>query len=226
MELNTVGYGGSTLSVERNRVLRNTYFMLALTMVPTAIGALMGVAMQFRMSPMIGFVVFMAVSFGSFYAIEKTKESAAGVFILLAYTGFMGLWLSQILQMALRFSNGAEMIAMASIGTGAIFFTLATIATVTKKDFSFIGKFLFIGLVVIILAAIANIFFQIPALSLTISAVAVMIFSGYILYDVSDIVNGGETNYVSATLRLYLDVYNLFTSLLHLIMAFTGNNRN
>jgi modulator of FtsH protease len=226
MELNTVGYGGSTLSVERNRVLRNTYFMLALTMVPTAIGALMGVAMQFRMSPMIGFVVFMAVSFGSFYAIEKTKESAAGVFILLAYTGFMGLWLSQILQMALRFSNGAEMIAMASIGTGAIFFTLATIATVTKRDFSFIGKFLFIGLVVIILAAIANIFFQIPALSLTISAVAVMIFSGYILYDVSDIVNGGETNYVSATLRLYLDVYNLFTSLLHLIMAFTGNNRN
>ena len=226
MELNTVGYGGSTLSVERNRVLRNTYFMLALTMVPTAIGALMGVAMQFRMSPMIGFVVFMAVSFGSFYAIEKTKESAAGVFILLAYTGFMGLWLSQILQMDLRFSNGAEMIAMASIGTGAIFFTLATIATVTKRDFSFIGKFLFIGLVVIILAAIANIFFQIPALSLTISAVAVMIFSGYILYDVSDIVNGGETNYVSATLRLYLDVYNLFTSLLHLIMAFTGNNRN
>lgn len=226
MELNTAGYGGSTLSVERNRVLRNTYFMLALTMVPTAIGALMGVAMQFRMSPMIGFVVFMAVSFGSFYAIEKTKESAAGVFILLAYTGFMGLWLSQILQMALRFSNGAEMIAMASIGTGAIFFTLATIATVTKRDFSFIGKFLFIGLVVIILAAIANIFFQIPALSLTISAVAVMIFSGYILYDVSDIVNGGETNYVSATLRLYLDVYNLFTSLLHLIMAFTGNNRN
>lgn len=226
MELNTAGYGGSTLSVERNRVLRNTYFMLALTMVPTAIGALMGVAMQFRMSPLIGFVVFMAVSFGSFYAIEKTKESAAGVFILLAYTGFMGLWLSQILQMALRFSNGAEMIAMASIGTGAIFFTLATIATVTKRDFSFIGKFLFIGLVVIILAAIANIFFQIPALSLTISAVAVMIFSGYILYDVSDIVNGGETNYVSATLRLYLDVYNLFTSLLHLIMAFTGNNRN
>jgi modulator of FtsH protease len=226
MQLNTTAYGSSALSTERNRVLRNTYFMLALTMVPTAIGAFLGVAMQFRMSPMMGFIVLMGISFGSFYAIEKTKESAAGVFILLGYTGFMGLWLSQMLQMALRFSNGAEMIAMAAIGTGAIFFTLATIATVTKKDFSFMGKFLMIGLVVIVLAALANIFFQIPALSLTISAVAVMIFSGFILYDVSRIVNGGETNYVSATLSLYLNIYNLFTSLLSLIMAFTGNSRD
>ncbi|MCB5196034.1 Bax inhibitor-1/YccA family protein [Deefgea salmonis] len=223
---NTTTYGNSALSAERNQVLRNTYFLLALTMLPTAAGALLGMSMQFRMSGFLGFGLFMLVSFGAFYAIEKTKESSAGVFILLGWTGFMGLWLSQILQMAMKFSNGPEMIGMAAIGTGAIFFTLATIATVTKKDFSFMGKFLFIGMVIVILASIANIFFAIPALSLTISAAVIMIFSAYILYDVSRIVNGGETNYISATLSLYLNVYNIFVSLLNIIMAFTGNSRD
>ncbi|WP_410498932.1 Bax inhibitor-1/YccA family protein [Chitinibacter sp. S2-10] len=226
MQYNSVAYGSAALSAERNRVMRNTYFLLALSMLPTAAGAILGISLQFAMSPLMGFLVFMGVSFGAFFAIEKTKESAAGVVILLAWTCFMGLWLSQILQVALKFGNGAELIGIAAVGTAAIFFTLASIATVTKKDFSFMGKFLMIGLVVLLLAAVANIFFAIPALSLTISAVAVLIFSGFILYDVSRIVNGGETNYITATLSLYLNIYNLFTSLLHLLMAFSGNSRD
>ena len=226
MQFNPAQYGGAAYAVERNRVLRNTYFLLALSMLPTAAGALLGISMHFAMSPLIGVVVFLGISFGAFFAIEKTKHSATGVVILLAWTGFMGLWLSQILQMALRFTNGASLIGMAAVGTAAIFFTLATVATVTKKDFSFMSKFLFIGVVMLILASLANLFFAIPAASLAISAVAVMIFSAYILVDVSSIVNGGETNYITATLRLYLDVYNVFVSLLNILMAFSGNNRN
>jgi FtsH-binding integral membrane protein len=127
------------------------------------------------------------------------------------------------LQAALHFSNGAQLIAMAAGGTGAIFFTLATIATVTKKDFSFMGKFLMVGLVMLILASLANMFFQIPAASLAISAISIMIFSGYILYDISQIIHGGETNYVMATLAIYLDIYNIFVNLLNLLMALAGN---
>ena len=141
---------------------------------------------------------------------------------LLLFGGFMGLMLSRILQVALGFSNGGSLIAMAAGGTGAIFFTLAGVATVTKKDFSFLGNFLFVGMAVVLLAALANAFFQIPVLSLVISAVAVLIFSAYILYDISRIVNGGEDNYISATLAVYLDIYNVFVSLLNLLMAFGG----
>ncbi|QNM97676.1 Bax inhibitor-1/YccA family protein [Chitinimonas koreensis] len=214
---------GKDLAVDRNKVLRNTYLLLALTMIPTTIGALIGVSMHFMLRGWVGPLLFLGVSFGAFFAIEKTKQSALGVVLLLAYTGFMGLWLSQYLQVALRFGNGGQLIATAAGGTAAIFFTLAGIATVTKKDFSFMGKFLFVGMVILLLAAIANIFLAIPALTLTISAVAVLIFSAYILYDVSQIVNGGQTNYVSATLQLYLDIYNVFVSLLNLLMAFSGD---
>ena len=222
----TTTYGSGALPAERLQVLRNTYFLLALTMLPTAAGALLGMSMNFRVGGFLGFGILMAVSFGAFYLIEKTKDSAMGVAILLAFKGFMGMWLSQILQSAMKFSNGAEMIGIAAIGTAAIFFTLATVATVTKKDFSFMGKFLFVGAMILLLAVVANLFFAIPALSLTISAVALVIFSAYILYDVSRIINGGETNYITATLNLYLDIYNVFTSLLHLLMAFTGGDRD
>ncbi|MDQ5918734.1 MAG: Bax inhibitor/YccA family protein, partial [Pseudomonadota bacterium] len=207
------------------RVLRNTYLMLALTMVPTVIGALIGVQLQFSFfagSPLISFLLFLGIAFGFFYGIEKTKNSPMGVVLLLGFTFFMGLMLSRILQVALGFSNGGSLIAMAAGGTGAIFFTLATVATVTKRDFSGLGKFLFVGVIVVLLAALANVFFQIPALSLAISAAAVLIFSAYILYDISRIVNGGETNYITATLAVYLDIYNVFVSLLNLLMAFSG----
>lgn len=211
--------------LQQNRVLRNTYLLLALTMLPTVVGALVGVQFKFSFfagSPLISFLIFMAVAFGFMWGIERTKDSGLGVALLLGFTFFMGLMLSRILQVALGFSNGASLIATAAGGTGAIFFTLAGVATVTKRDFSFLGKFLMIGLVVVLLASLANIFLQIPALSLTISALAVLLFSAFILHDISRIVQGGEDNYISATLAVYLDVYNLFVSLLHLLMAFTG----
>ena len=213
------------VALQQNRVLRNTYLMLALTMVPTVIGALIGVQLNFSFfagSPLISFLLFLGIAFGFFWGIEKTKNSPMGVVLLLGFTFFMGLMLSRILQVALGFSNGGTMIAMAAGGTGAIFFTLAGIASTTKRNFTGIGKFLFVGVVVLLLAALANVFFQIPALALTISAAAVMIFSAYILYDISNIVHGGETNYITATLAVYLDIYNIFVSLLNLIMAFTG----
>ncbi|MFZ4536524.1 Bax inhibitor-1/YccA family protein [Propionivibrio sp.] len=219
------GQATQEVSLQQNKVLRNTYMLLALSMIPTVLGALAGVRFGFSFfagSPLISFAVFMGVAFAFMWGIERTKDSAMGVVLLLGFTFFMGLMLSRILQVALGFSNGTSLIAMAAGGTGAIFFTLAGVATVTKKDFSFLGKFLFIGMVVVLLAALANIFFQIPALSLTISAVAVMIFSAYILYDISRIVNGGEDNYISATLAVYLDIYNVFVSLLNLLMAFGG----
>jgi modulator of FtsH protease len=215
----------SDLASAQNRVLRNTYMLLALSMIPTVIGAFVGIQMNFSFmagSPLIGFVLFLGMAFGFMYGIEKYKNSSVGVALLLGFTFFMGLMLSRILQVALGFSNGGSMIAMAAGGTGAVFFTMATIATVSKRDFSGMGKFLFIGMIVILLAALANIFFQIPALSLAISAAAVMVFSAYILYDISRIVQGGETNYVSATLSVYLSIYNVFVSLLQLIMALTG----
>lgn len=221
----STGQLGRDVAVRQNRVLRNTYLMLALTMVPTVIGALLGVQLQFSFfagSPFISFLLFLGIAFGFFWGIEKTKHSGLGVVLLLGFTFFMGLMLSRILQVALGFSNGASMIAMAAGGTGAIFFTMAGIASVSKRDFTNMGKFLFVGVVVLLLAIVANIFLQIPVLSLTISAVAVMLFSAYILYDISRIVQGGETNYISATLAVYLDIYNVFVSLLNLIMAFTG----
>ncbi len=219
------GQATDTVALQQNRVLRNTYMLLGLSMVPTVLGALLGIQMQFSFfagSPFIGFLVFMGVAFGFMWGIERTKDSGLGVALLLGFTFFMGLMLSRILQVALGFSNGGTMIALAAGGTGAIFFTLASVASVSKRDFTGMGKFLFVGMIVVLLAAVANIFFQVPALSLAISAAVVMIFSAYILYDISRIVQGGETNYVTATLAVYLDIYNVFVSLLNLIMAFSG----
>lgn len=219
------GQGSADISRQQNRVLRNTYMLLGLSMVPTVIGALVGIQMGFSFlagSPLISFVLFLAIAFGFMWGIEKNKDSGLGVALLLGFTFFMGLMLSRILQVALGFSNGGSMIALAAGGTGAIFFTLASVASVSKRDFSGMGKFLFVGMILVLLAAVANIFFQIPALSLTIAVAVVGIFSAYILYDISRIVQGGETNYVSATLAVYLDIYNVFVGLLQLIMAFTG----
>ncbi|MBP7393741.1 MAG: Bax inhibitor-1/YccA family protein [Zoogloea sp.] len=226
MQLDTYGQQTQVLSQSANRVLRNTYMLLALTMVPTVAGALLGVQMQFSFmagSPFIAFALFLGISFAFFYGIEKNKNNGLGVALLLGFTFFMGLMLSRILQAALGFSNGGPMIALAAGGTGAIFATMAGIASVSKRDFTNMGKFLTVGLVVVLLAVVANIFLQMPVLHLVISAAVVLLFSGYILYDISNIVRGGETNYVTATLAVYLDVYNVFTSLLNLIMAFGGD---
>lgn len=211
--------------LQQNRVLRNTYALLALSMIPTVLGAVIGVKLGFSLfggSPMLSFVLFLGIAWGFMWGIQRNRDNGLGVSLLLGFTFFMGLMLSRMLGFALGYSNGAMLIGMAGTGTGAIFFTLAGIATVTKKDFSSLGKFLFVGLVVILLASVANIFFQVPALALTISAVAVMLFSAFILVDVSRVVTGGETNYIMATLAIYLDVYNLFVNLLSLLMAFSG----
>ncbi|WP_124950718.1 Bax inhibitor-1 family protein [Sulfuriferula thiophila] len=214
------------LESAQNKVLRNTYMMLGLTMIPTVIGAYMGLSLNFAFMaqhPVLSMIGMLAVMFGMFMGISANRNNALGVVLLLGVTFFFGLMLGPILQAALHFRNGAQLIGMAAGGTGAIFFTLATIATVTKKDFSFMGKFLMVGLVMLILASLANAYFQIPAASLAISAIAIMIFAGYLLYDVSQVVRGGETNYVMATLAIYLDIYNIFVNLLNLLMALAGN---
>jgi modulator of FtsH protease len=224
------GRNGSVTSVEvRNRVLRNTYWLLALSMVPTVLGAWVGVATGFSLfaatSPAMSFIAFLAIAYGFMFASEKTKDSGMGVVVLLGFTFFMGLMLSRLLSFILGFSNGPQLIMMAFGGTGVIFAAMATIATVSKRDFSGLGKFLFMGVIVILLAAFANIFLQLPALMMTISVLAIVIFSAYMLFDVQRVVNGGETNYISATLAIYLDLYNVFTNLLALLGIF-GGNRN
>ena len=214
-----------TFTVEQNKVLRNTYMMLALTMIPTVIGAFVGMSMSFSFmaaSPVMGALLMFGAMMGLMFAVSALRNSVWGIAALLGFTFVAGVFLGPILQVALQFSNGAQLVGLAAGGTGIIFFSLATIATVTKKDFSFMGKFLFIGLIMLIIASLANLFFQIPAMSLTISSIAVLIFSAYILFDVSRIVHGGETNYVMATLGLFLSIYNLFIHLLSLLMAFSG----
>lgn len=221
----TYQYAGGQ-AVTQNRVLRNTYWLLSLSMVPTVLGAAAGMTFGIPMpGGFLGALLFLGIAFGFMWAIEKNKHSGAGVALLLGFTFFMGLMLTPLLMRTLSFANGGTLVMLAAGGTGAIFAVLASIATVSKRDFSGVAKFAFVGLVLIILASLANIFFQIPALSLTISVLAIGIFSAFILYDVQRIVNGGETNYISATLALYLDVYNIFTSLLS-ILGFTSGDRD
>lgn len=220
-------YGASSESLDvRHRVLRNTYWLLAISMIPTIFGAWLGVQLKFSFftsSPLIGFMAFLAIAFGFFYAIEKTKNSGLGVAVLLGFTFFMGLMLSRLIGHILGFSNGASLIMTAFGGTATIFGVMATIATVSKRDFSSLGKWLFAGVLVILVAALANVFLQLPALHLAISVIAIAIFSAYILFDVQQIINGGETNYISATLSIYLDVYNIFVNLLSLLGIFGGS---
>jgi len=213
------------LTVVRNKVLRNTFWMLGLTMIPTVVGAMIGMSTNFTFlaqSPIMGPLVMLAMMLGLMFAVSATRNSIWGIILLFGFTFVAGWWLGPMLQYALHFKNGAQLVGIAAGGTGVIFFTLAGIATVTRKDFGFMGNFLFVGLVLLIIASIANLFFAMPAASLAISAVAVLLFSGFILYDVSRIVNGGETNYVMATLGIYLSIYNLFLSLLYLLLAFSG----
>ena len=221
------GLTGSVSTVDqRNRVLRNTYWLLALSMIPTVLGSWVGMQMGFSWfaaNPFIGFMVFMGVAFGFFFAIEKTKNSGLGVVLLLAFTFFMGLMLSRLLGGILgNFRNGSQLIAMAFGGTALVFFGMATLASTMKRDISGMGKWLFVGLIGIIVASVANIWLQMPALMMTVSVLAVLIFSAYMLYDLKRVVDGGETNYVTATLAIYLDVYNVFVHLLSLLGIFGG----
>jgi len=216
--------GAPELALQQQRVLRNTYLLLALTMVPTAIGAFIGVRtggiiMQY---PIVSFFVMLAAVIGLQFAIAANRNSSLGVVLLLAMTFILGWWLGPLLSIALTLKNGPQLIGMAAVGTGVIFFVMAGIATTVKRDFSFMGKFLFVGMIVALLAIIANMFLQIPALALTISAIVVVIFALFLLHDVSRIVNGGETNYIMATTGCYISLFNIFANLLQLLMALAG----
>jgi FtsH-binding integral membrane protein len=218
---------GETVVVQdQNRVLRNTYWLLALSMLPTIAGAWAGAQFNFirlfAAAPIMTPLLMFALMLGSLFVVTRLCNSAWGVPALFGFTFIAGAMLTPILSVAAQFKNGGQLVALSGGMTAAIFLAMAAIATVTKRDFSFMSKFLFVGLILLIVASLANLFFQVPALSLSISAIAVFIFSLYILHDVSNIVRGGETNYISATLNLFLDVYNIFISLLNLLLAFTG----
>jgi modulator of FtsH protease len=217
-------YGGVATQAARNKVIRNTYWLLALSMIPTVFGAYLGVTSGlFLPRGIMGMVLFFAIAFGFMFAIEKTKNSAAGVPVLLGFTFFMGLMLAPLLRHTLGFANGPALIMGAFAGTSAVFGVMATVATVSKRDFSGMGSWLFAGTIVVLLAMVANAFLQIPALHLALLVMVVGIFSAWLLFDVQRVVNGGETNYISATLSIYLDIYNIFTALLQLLGIGFGN---
>ena len=216
--------GTSTTVAERNSVLRNTYWLLALSMVPTVLGAWIGVSTGITraLTPGIGLIVFLVGAFGFMFAIEKFKNSAAGVPILLAFTFFMGLMLARLVGSVLGLSNGVSLVMTAFAGTGAVFLGMATLSSVIKRDLSGMAKFMFVGVIALLVVGIANIFIQSSALMITRSVLAIAIFSFFILYDLKRVQDGEETNYISATLGVYLSVYNVFSSLLSLLGIFGG----
>lgn len=217
-------YGYQPTSLERNRVLRNTYWLLALSMLPTVLGAWIGVTtgITANLGGGLGLVVFLGGAFGFMYAIEKTKNSSAGVPVLLAFTFFMGLMLSRMIAMVLGFKNGTDLIMTAFGGTAGVFFLMASLSTVIKRDLSGMGKWLTVGAVVLVVGAVINMFVASSAGMVVISMMAIGIFSAFILYDLKRIIDGGETNYITATMGLYLSVFNVFQSLLALLGIFGG----
>ena len=222
-----VARGGVTTPEQRNKVLRNTYWLLALSLLPTVLGAWIGVATGITqsLSGGLGLIVFMGGAFGFMYAIEKTKNSAAGVPVLLAFTFFMGLMLSRLIGMVLGFKNGTDLIMTAFAGTAGVFFVMASLASVIKRDLSGMGKWLMVGALVLMVCAVINVFVGSSAGMMAISVAAIGIFSAYMLYDLKQILDGGETNYISATLALYLDTFNVFQSLLALL-GIAGGERD
>lgn len=204
-----------------NRVLKNTYMLLSMTLVFSAMTA--GVSMAMNLGQGAG-LILMLVGFGLLFVVNRTADSSKGLIAIFAFTGVMGASLGPMLNYYMGMANGPALVMQALGGTALVFFGLSGYALTTRKDFSYMGGFLIVGLLVAVVASIANIFLHIPALSLTISAAVVMIMSGLILFDTSRIINGGETNYIRATVSLYLDIYNLFIHLLHLLTALSGDD--
>ena len=220
-------FGGTVINAaQRNRVLRNTYALLALSMLPTVAGAWLGVSTGIVASLGVGMslILFLGVSFGFMWAIEKNKDRAAGVYLLLGFTFFMGLMLSRLVGQVLGFSNGGKLVATAFAGTSAVFCAMTMLSSVVKRDLSQMGKFLFIGMVMLLVAMIANFFIQSSALMITLSVLAIGIFSLFILHDLKRVQDGLETNYISATLGVYLSIYNVFSNLLALLGIFGGDD--
>ncbi len=206
--------------LQTNKLLRNTYALLAMTLGFSAVTA--GVSMAFNL-PHPGIIITLIGYFGLLFLTAKLRNSAWGLAAVFALTGFMGFTLGPIISAYLSLPNGSQIVMQALGGTGIIFLALSAYAIKSEKDFSFMGGFLFVGILVAFLAGLAAIFFQMPGLSLAVSAMFVLLMSGLILYETSNIIHGGETNYIMATVTLYVSIYNLFTSLLHLLGAFSGN---
>lgn len=211
-------------SEERNRVMRNTYWLLAISLLPTVLGAWAGVALGLAqyMRGFVGLILLLAVGFGFIYAVERTKNSATGVPVLLGFTFFMGLMISPLIQATLGFKNGPQLIMTAFAGTAGVFFAMASLASVIKRDLSNMGQWLFVGTMVLLVGGIINMFVGSTAGMMALSMAAIGIFSAWMLYDVKRIIDGGETNYISATLALYLDIINVFQNLLALLGIFGG----
>ena len=222
---NTSGIFGTAISAESQKVLRNTYLLLALTMVPTIIGAFLGMATASVLiqNPIISTLVMLAAVIGLQFAIAANRNSMLGVAFLLLMTGLLGWFLGPLLTYTLALKNGAQLIGYAAGGTAVVFLVMGAIATTTKRDFSFMGKFLFVGMIALLIAMLANMFLQIPALALTISTLVIVVFSLFLLHDLSRIVTGGETNYIMATTGVYLSLFNIFANLLQILGIFGGS---
>lgn len=218
-------FGSPSVGIESalatNKVLRNTYMLLGLTLLFSAITA--GISMAMGLSSGMGLILSL-VGFGLLFVVNRTADSGMGLVMIFAFTGVMGASIGPMLAYYLAMPGGPALVMQALGGTAVVFFALSAYALTTRKDFSFMGGFLMVGLIVAVVAMIANIFLGIPALSLTISAAIVFIMSGMILWDTSRIVNGGETNYIRATVSLYLNIYNLFIHLLSLLTAMSGDD--
>jgi modulator of FtsH protease len=217
--------GDALVAEQGQKVLRNTYLLLALTMVPTVIGAYIGMATAGLVfaHPIATSLGMLAVVIGLQFGIAANRESGVGVALLLLMTGLLGWWLGPILSVALALRNGPQLVAYAALGTGVIFFAMGAVAQTTKRDFSFLGKFLFVGMIALLIAMLANMFLQIPALALTISTLVIVVFSLFLLYDLSRILRGGETNYIMAATGVYMSLFNIFANLLNLLLAFSGD---
>jgi modulator of FtsH protease len=210
---------------QQHRVLRNTYWLLAVSLIPTVIGAAIGTNLDLsfvRSSPIISMFAILAIFYGWIWAIERNRNSSTGVLLLLGFTLFLGLLLGPLLQRVLGLQNGVQLVMMAAGGTAAVFFALAGIASSTKRNFGVMGNFLTVGAIVIMLAVVANAFIASPALHLVLLCAFIIFSSLMILWQINSIVLGGETSYVSATLTLYVAIYNLFSSLLQLLGIFGG----
>jgi modulator of FtsH protease len=213
-------YGGQTATISRNKVLRNTYMLLSMTLLFSGLTA--GISMVLNL-PHPGLLLTLVGYFGLLYLTTRYRDSALGLAFVFALTGFMGYTLGPILNAYLASANGGQIVMTAMLSTGAIFIGLSAFSLVTRKDFSFLGNFLFVGILVAFLAGLGAIFFEMPMLSLAVSSAFVLLMSGLILYQTSSLIHGGETNYIMATVTLFVSIFNLFTSMLHLLGALGGD---
>jgi modulator of FtsH protease len=224
----SVDYGAAqevAASAQGQKVLRNTYMLLAATMIPTVIGAFVGMEFAGVMtaSPMITFFVMLGAVIGLQFAIAANRNSGLGVALLLLMTGLLGAFLGPLLNYTLAMRNGVQLVGYAAVGTGVIFFAMGAVAATIKRDLGGLGKFLFVGMIALLVAMVANMFLQIPALALAISTLVIVVFSLFLLYDLNRIIRGGETNYIMATTGVYMSLFNIFANLLQLLGIFGGD---